>query len=459
MARTWTREKVLELAPDAGSARAGEGLGSARKWASLGRSERALWGEIQGSGKDPYRTRVDLTEPAFKCSCPSRKFPCKHGLGLLLVLAGDPGAVAEGKPPAWVAEWLADRDARQQKRVEKEEAVTAEPVDPVAQAKRVQRREEKIAAGLEELALWMADLVRQGLAAAQARPAGFWDNMAARLVDAQAPGLARQVRNLSAVVFSGDGWQARLLAGLGRLYLLVHAYGRLATLPPELAADVRTYAGWTRSQEELTALPGVRDTWWVVGRRVTREDQLRVQRTWLWGKSSNAPALLLDFAVGNQSLDTTYQVGSGLEAELVYYPSAQPLRAVLRGDARSLAVFEELPGCIDISAALQAYARALSCDPWLERWPMGLRHVTPVTVLQAGEARIWKLQDAEGRQVPMNTDEEVGWSLVGISGGRPLDVFGEWDGEGLMVLSASQGRRVLAVMQRDAGAGSLVRAN
>nr|WP_279163542.1 SWIM zinc finger family protein [Rhodococcus erythropolis] len=27
---------------------------------------------------------VDLRGPAYKCSCPSRKFPCKHALGLLV---------------------------------------------------------------------------------------------------------------------------------------------------------------------------------------------------------------------------------------------------------------------------------------------------------------------------------------------------------------------------------------
>jgi uncharacterized Zn finger protein len=25
---------------------------------------------------------VDLSGPAFRCTCPSRKFPCKHGLAL-----------------------------------------------------------------------------------------------------------------------------------------------------------------------------------------------------------------------------------------------------------------------------------------------------------------------------------------------------------------------------------------
>ena len=80
----WTPEQIVALAPDAGSVKAGRELATARKWVSLGRSEQAVWGECQGSGAKPYQTKIDLSEPAFQCSCPSRKFPCKHALGLLL---------------------------------------------------------------------------------------------------------------------------------------------------------------------------------------------------------------------------------------------------------------------------------------------------------------------------------------------------------------------------------------
>ena len=81
----WTAERVQGLAPDAASAKAGLGLAGPRKWVSIGREDNALWGECQGSGKTPYRSQVDLTDGASKCSCPSRKFPCKHSLGLLLL--------------------------------------------------------------------------------------------------------------------------------------------------------------------------------------------------------------------------------------------------------------------------------------------------------------------------------------------------------------------------------------
>src|SRR3954452_8153695 len=131
MSASWNAEQVLALAPDPSSAKSGKDLSAARKWKTLGVSDALAWGEIQGSGKNPYQTCIDLSEPAFKCTCPSRKFPCKHGLGLFLILAQQPAAFPGGAPPAWVADWLATRSKKAEdkakKAEEKQQQVEADP--------------------------------------------------------------------------------------------------------------------------------------------------------------------------------------------------------------------------------------------------------------------------------------------------------------------------------------------
>ena len=95
MTPTLTSDQVLALAPDAASAKAGAALATARQWERVGADgDRAVWGECRGSGAQPYQTRVDLDGPAYRCSCPSRKIPCKHVLGLLLLHAGSPALFA-----------------------------------------------------------------------------------------------------------------------------------------------------------------------------------------------------------------------------------------------------------------------------------------------------------------------------------------------------------------------------
>ena len=117
-----TEDQVSQLAPDASSLKAGKDLANERKWLNYQSNERVLWGEVQGSGKDPYRTQIDLQNTAFKCSCPSRKFPCKHGLGLLFLVARRNGDIPQlTTEPSWVSEWI-------NKRSEKVEAKIQPPV-------------------------------------------------------------------------------------------------------------------------------------------------------------------------------------------------------------------------------------------------------------------------------------------------------------------------------------------
>ncbi|MEV8106806.1 SWIM zinc finger family protein, partial [Streptomyces sp. NPDC088135] len=101
----WTVEQVLTLAPDDASRRAGSRLGSAGPWSGGGcDGSGAVWGLCKGSGSTPYRTVVDTTGPAYACSCPSRKFPCKHALGLLLVWASGEAALSAGEVPDWAGD-------------------------------------------------------------------------------------------------------------------------------------------------------------------------------------------------------------------------------------------------------------------------------------------------------------------------------------------------------------------
>ena len=92
--------------------------------------------------------------------------------------------------------------------------------DPAAARRRAEQREARVAAGIMELDSWLRDQVRQGLAASQRAGYLHWDDIAARMVDAQAPGLAERLRALAAVPHSGPGWDGRLLEEYALLRLL-----------------------------------------------------------------------------------------------------------------------------------------------------------------------------------------------------------------------------------------------
>jgi len=429
----WTSERVTALAPDANAAKTARGLATLAKWSDLGSSDRAVWGSCQGSGKQPYRVQIDLSEPAYRCSCPSRKFPCKHALGLLFLFAEQPDALPSAPLPDPLREWLDRRDTR----TPPEPEPSPDPrnvADPDARARRVSRREAKVQAGIDELSQWLSDFIRQGLAAAPHHPDTFWETPAARMVDAQASGLARRVRSLRGAIHPGANWPDVLLARLGELHLLLEGYRRADTLSAAVRADLRALVGWTQSPKallnadarDLARCDRQQDIWGVLGRHVTLEDRLQIQRVWLRGYTSNRLALVLDFAFGSAPLDASLVPGTAIDAELVFFASNFPLRAVVRSRASEALDLPPLSGSPGIAAALEPWREAIARVPWLDPFPLLLREVRAFP-----DGNVY---DAAGSCLPLVTD--CLWELVAIAGGHPIDLFGEWSERRFRPLSA-----------------------
>jgi hypothetical protein len=420
-------DQVRAVASDPGSAAAGRAQAAATRWTGLGASDVAVWGACTGSAKNPYLTCVELSEPAFRCSCPSRRVPCKHALGLLFLWAD--GAVPAGEEPEWVRAWLAERAQRARRRAERPEA----PRDPEAAARRAEQRAERVAAGAAELREWLVDRVRGGLAGTGAEELY---GVAARMVDAQAPGLASGLRRAAGLIGRGRDWPARLLAELALLHVLAEASTRLSTLPADLAATVRSRLGFPVDTADVLATgERVADEWLVAAVTDEVTERLTTRRTWLRGQATGRPALVLAFAPPGQQLPRTFPAGHTVRGELAFYPGAAPLRALVAdaGDP----VRAGRPVGDSVCAALKSFADALAADPWLERWPLVLADVAPVA-----DGAGWALVDREGAALPL-AERVDPWPLLAVSAGAPVTVACEWNAAGLRPLTCWDGDRVV----------------
>ncbi|HEX2533981.1 MAG TPA: SWIM zinc finger family protein [Chitinophagaceae bacterium] len=406
-----SEDQILTLAPDESSKKAGKDLSGPGKWVTRGRNDTALWGECQGSGSKPYQTVMDTTAIAFKCSCPSRKFPCKHGLGLALLYARQQALFTETEAPAWAAEWLARRAGAAEKKAAPKESVP----DEAGQLKRRQAREQKVLDGTADLLLWIKDLVRNGLVQVPEKGYAFWEAMARRMQDAQAPGLAGMIRDLGQTPYYKEGWQSLFLHKLLQLYLVASGYRKREVLPPVLYQEVRNRIGFPQDQESLKDEPGITDTWLVLARQTTQEEALTTERNWLLGTTSGHTALVLQFFVrgqGGNGLSLT--AGMYIEAELVYYPAAVPLRAVIRKQAVTRAT---APRAVlaHWGAVAEREASIAAQSPLTGLRPFVVENITPVPLEGA-----WWLADAEGHLVTLPEDYKSLWTLLALSGGRPL---------------------------------------
>lgn len=438
----WTAEQVLALAPDDASRRAGARLSAAGPWSDAGSSgEGAVWGVCKGSGKKPYQTVIDTKGPAYKCSCPSRKFPCKHALGLLMLWAAEGESAVrtvanagDGEAPDWAAEWLGARRERSEEQARKatdEAGGAAGQADPEAAGRRAERRAARITGGALELEQRLADLLRGGLAAAERSGYGLWEETAARMVDAQAPGLAARVRELGAIPGSGAGWPVRLLEESALLHLLDLGWLGIDRLPAPLATTVRTRVGLPSPADG----PPVKDHWLVLAQYDTSDGKLTTRRIWLYGRDSGRTALVLGFGAAGRSPQPALPVGLVIEAELTPHAGAGQLRADLGEEVGVPEGGGTPPPGGTTTAAVEVYGSALRADPWLDSWPVTLTDVVPVP---HGDG--WQLADAEGESAlpvaPASLARPGLWKLVALSGGGPLTVFGECGHRGFTPLAA-----------------------
>jgi hypothetical protein len=420
----------MAAAPDSASQVAGRKLARPGPWSSIGGSDGLLWGECQGSGKTPYRVTVDTGTRRYQCSCPSRKFPCKHALALLFLWAEDrvdaSGEIAgyaqdfadRGRPAAGGPAPPAPAAVREQT-----------PAQQAAAAARAAQRDQRVEDGLAELDRWLADQVAGGLARAAQDPYGWAEPTAARMVDAQAPGVAARLRRLPAVIASGAGWPGRLLDELALLHLLARGYRQRAGLPADLVATVRDHVGFTVPRADVLAGPAVRDHWVVVGFRDLDTETVSTRRVWLRGRVSGRWAQVLFFAAGGAALDTSLVPATVLDADLHFYPGRAGLRAAVgTGHAEPVALTGWRPATDTVATAADAWAAALAADPWQHQIPVVLRGRID------HDGRGWSCTDPAGASVRVHGTELDLWRLYALTAEAtargPLDVVGEWSATG-----------------------------
>ena len=454
-----TLERIEAAAPDQASLTAARKLLQPGKWPGLfvDADGTLLWGECQGSGATPYRMAVALHDLGAKCSCPSRKFPCKHSLALLWWRAEEPHRFVEGEIPEWVSQWLARRrgagkadEAKGEKPREKKSAraaahaaakeAPARPSKSSAAARERNRaaRESSILAGLDELDQWIADQFEQGLGAFSQRAAEQCRIASRRLADAKAPGLSTRVEALGALYFATPE-SARndlLLRELGGLHLLAEAYRRQDELEPDLRHDVRRMIGWTTTRAELLAAKeALRQdgSWCVLAiRRVTQPDRLVRCETWLASLDADAApthAVLVDYvpASGASSWVAPAARGERILGQLVFHRSAAPLTAILAASPGT----ETAPTAPAVPESGGGLASALAPHPWIGARPLAIR-----ACARRDEAgAIWIADATAAVAVPTDPDhEEAVAPLVDLG---PVALHALFDGVHLTPLAAA----------------------
>ena len=439
----WSTQQILTFAPDAGTAKRGQDLATQRKWRNLQGNERAVWGECKSSGASYYLTAVDMNGPAFKCNCPSRKFPCKHAVGLMLLVSNNnDGFQVTTDYPSWVAEWLEKRDDKNPEKDDDSKSVNDKEVEQKRTEQKNKNRDKRLAqmeVGLNDLEVWLTDTIRQGLASTEQQSYDFWKDISARMVDAKLSGIGKRIQSMQLLQGGNITWVDKMLAQMTDLYLVVKGFRNLEKLPPPLQVELLSIAGINTKKDEVLALEGVKDEWVVMGQIEGVEENLSFRRVWLQGQKTKKFALILDFVFGDIGFPNHYPTGSTLKGELCFYPSAFPLRAILKMPIEISNEPKSAHGFSDFKSFTEAYSTALFSNPWLLDFPAYFEKVTPV--IKKNDLFII---DENNQQLKVIHRNQIGWKLLAISGGYPIRIFGEWTGDIFIPLSAeAEGRLIV----------------
>lgn len=421
----WNPQTLQSAAANATALERARGIAYAFRWESIFGNETLLWGYYK-TGVEPFNTAVHLHKLMFTCSCPSRQRPCKHVLALvMLYLQGADAFQVWHDYPDWVENWL-----------EKQDKPTAKAQEKPVRIEPPQKTWLLMQSGIIELQAWLLDLIRHGIADALARDNDYWHNFAARMVDAKLGGIGRRIRSLAQIAQLENAHEY-LLAEIAELYLFAQAFQQMENLTIEMQQELLSLSSVNLKKEDVLAQTGVLDTWFIVGQTEKMEENLRQRRTWLIGQNTAAKALLLDFVFGNADFPEQWEVGKMMDAEIVFYPANYEQRALVKSHAFTGGSFA-LSGYADWAAFTQDYAKAIASNPWLSTFPVLMDDAIPIM-----ENKQLFFIDNHKNQLPASTSEENTWKLIALSGGHPIQIFGEWTGNTIVPLTAFTNHRAI----------------
>ncbi|MBX9723331.1 MAG: hypothetical protein K2X81_18145, partial [Candidatus Obscuribacterales bacterium] len=153
--------------------------------------------------------------------------------------------------------------------------------------------------------------------------------------------------------------------------------------------------------------------------------------TWLRGEQSGRWALILAFAHGMQAFDQSFVPSQILDAELCFFPSGFPLRALVKSRVDSNAIIDSMNAYADSDEFLDEFSKALSQNPWIDAIPAAISQVK--ANMQSNGQLV--LIDARNNILPLSITGGVEWQILALTGGHSFSIFGEWNGESLLPLS------------------------
>lgn len=187
-----TDELIRMSAPNTSAVSNGLKISRSGGFISLCRTEdkTLIFGECKGSGIKPYSTSADFSgdSPVFRCSCPSRQFPCKHSIAIMFEwLAGKEFKISD--IPEDIAAKRDKINKKAEKAAAKENATDSEKKKKTTKSNKnaIAKKLSKQAEGLELAENFVNDILNRGVSSVNSSSAAQYKSLAKQLGDYYLP--------------------------------------------------------------------------------------------------------------------------------------------------------------------------------------------------------------------------------------------------------------------------------
>lgn len=192
-----TEATIMRIAANASAVSNGKKLSQKGSFSNLCKNAESTvyWADCKGSSSS-YETSVDFgdgnQDPVCRCSCPSRQFPCKHGIGLMFeIIAGK--TFSDSVIPEALAAKIAKREAAEAKKEAKVQDAIDNAGTPKAKSKSSAAASKKKMAqqleGLDVAEKMVDELLSSGIATLSGQASKKFRDVANELGNYYIPGL------------------------------------------------------------------------------------------------------------------------------------------------------------------------------------------------------------------------------------------------------------------------------
>jgi len=355
-----------------------------------------LSGSLSKAGQLPFICQVSIPFETISCSC-SQKI-CEHQIALYL-------------------KWCQNND-----NIKELTSNEISPKEIVQRKNRWQINWEEAEVAINDLELWLNDILKHGIIAIQLDDEITWKQISILLANHKCTGLSQRLLNFFHTHKETKGWADHCLIFISQLIFTVQSYKKFNS-QSKIHKGLLLFLGRSIQKNDLSPDENIQVLELKLISSFSRwvDEQMEEKNNWLLDSEGNF-YLQKSYSIGSQQHSLIEKVNELLTVQFLSYAKNISYRIAILEHSKS-APKNFVLHAVDMKTMILSYEEKLKSNPWLDHFPCLLEIQS---FLQ--DQDIFYLADRFGHAIPcINTEKEIKRLTVQLKKGSQ-SVFAVYDG-------------------------------